>query len=89
VRKDIDITKFDAEVLSGSAWLQFTPGEHGSFIDPRTPEDKDDDKATVASLDKQKIYAAVTTEMQCQAANFLATNGTYLPIGCSKPATKE
>jgi hypothetical protein len=24
--------------------------------------------------------------MQCQAANFFATNGTFLPVGCSKPA---
>lgn len=84
-RKDIDITKFDAENLSGSAWFQFTPGEHGSYIDPRAPEDKDNDASTVASSDKQKIYAAVTTEMQCQAAAFFKTNGAVIPVGCSKP----
>lgn len=29
--------------------------------------------------------AAVTTEMQCQSAAFLASNGTAVPVGCSKP----
>ena len=85
-KKEIDINNFNKENLTTSAWLQFTPGEHGSYIDPRAPEDKDSDAATVASDAKKAAYAAVTTEMQCQAANFFATNGTFLPVGCSKPA---
>jgi hypothetical protein len=85
-RKEIDINNFNKEDLKTSAWLQFTLGEHGSYIDPRAPEDKDSDAATVASDAKKEAYAAVTTEMQCQAANFFATNGTFLPVGCSKPA---
>ncbi len=28
--------------------------------------------------------AGVTVEMQCQTVNFLASNGTLLPLGCSK-----
>jgi hypothetical protein len=85
-KKEIDINNFNKENLTTSAWLQFNQGSHGSYIDPRAPEDKDSDAATVASDAKKAAYAAVTTEMQCQAANFFATNGTFLPVGCSKPA---
>jgi hypothetical protein len=54
-RKEIDINNFNKEDLKTSAWLQFTLGEHGSYIDPRAPEDKDSDAATVASDAKKKL----------------------------------
>ncbi|WP_295686464.1 hypothetical protein [uncultured Nevskia sp.] len=49
--------------------VQFADGNHGSILDP--------------GLDATS--AAVTCEMQRQAASFLASNGTALPLGGSCP----
>jgi hypothetical protein len=51
--------------VSGSTWVLFNQGAHGSLLDPTS-------------------NAGVTVEMQCQTVNFLASNGTFLPLGCSK-----
>lgn len=49
--------------------VQFADGSHGSILDPSG----------------SATNAAVTCEMQRQAASFLATNGTVLPIGGACP----
>ena len=66
-RKTLDMATLTKTNVSGSTWVLFNQGAHGSLLDPTS-------------------NAAVTVEMQCQTVNFLASNGTFLPLGCSKPA---
>ncbi len=60
------------ELLSGSHWVQFDDGNHGSILLPRTQDPTED---------------AAFVEMQRQVANFLASNGACLPVGgnCPQP----
>jgi pimeloyl-ACP methyl ester carboxylesterase len=62
----------EPQFLSGSQWLQFDAGNHGSILQPSTPNPSDD---------------PVFVEMQRQVANFLASNGACLPLGgnCPQP----
>ena len=66
-RKTLDMATLTKTNVSGSTWVLFNQGAHGSLLDPTS-------------------NAAVTVEMQCQTVNFLASNGAFLPLGCSKPA---
>lgn len=64
-RKTLDMATLTKTNLSGSTWVLFNQGAHGSLLDPTS-------------------NAAVTVEMQCQTVSFLASNGAFLPLGCSK-----
>ncbi|MEN8720328.1 MAG: alpha/beta fold hydrolase [Oceanococcaceae bacterium] len=57
-------------VLSGSQWVQFDQGNHGSILSPTTADPNAD---------------PVFVEMQRQVANFLASNGVCLPLGSDCP----
>lgn len=71
-KKEIDITNVNKQNLSGGAWVQMNQGTHGSLINPAAPTGGD-----------PAIFLAVTTELQCQTATFLASG--IIPVGCSKP----
>lgn len=79
-RKDLDMATLNKENVSGSTWLQFNQGTHGSLINPAAPTG---DAATDA---EKAAFLAITTEMQCQTVSFLASGGAIVPVGCSKPA---
>ena len=77
-KKEIDIATVTKQNLTGSSWLQFNQGTHGSLINPAAPTG---DTATDA---EKATFLSITTEMQCQTVNFLATGGAVVPVGCSK-----
>jgi len=61
--------------VTGFTVTQFTEGEHSSLLEP-------DDSVTGASQPNSN-FLPVTAEMQCEAAGFLASGGSYVPVGCS------
>ena len=54
------------------ALVQFTAGTHGSLLSPAVP-------SSACNADAA-LYGAVTLEMQTEMANFMGSNGRYLPI---------
>lgn len=60
------------DILTGGQWVRFDQGNHGSILQPTTPNPADD---------------PVFVEMQRQVANFLASDGACLPLGgnCPQP----
>lgn len=57
------------------ALVQFTAGTHGSLLSPAVP-------SSACNADAS-LYGAVTLEMQTEMANFMGSNGRYLPINNS------
>ncbi len=57
------------------ALVQFTAGTHGSLLSPAVP-------SSACNADAA-LYGAVTLEMQTEMANFMGSNGRYLPINNS------
>ena len=80
-QKVIDMATLAKSTATGSVWVKFMQGTHGSLLNPTHPN---------ASASAEKAtFLAITTEMQCQTASYLKsstlTTVPVLPIGCSKP----
>jgi len=90
-KKVVDMSTLAKSTATGSTWVFFKQGKHGSVLSPTHPKDEDRnakgelDETTVATAEEKATFLAITTEMQCQTVNFVASNGAVLPIGCSKP----
>ncbi len=78
-KKELDMATLAKSNSFGSTWVQFNQGSHGSLLSPAHP------KGEAATTEEKALFLAITTEMQCQTASFLATSGAVVPIGCSKP----
>jgi pimeloyl-ACP methyl ester carboxylesterase len=90
-KKVVDMSTLAKSTATGSTWVLFNQGKHGSLLSPIHPKDEDRnakgelDETTVATAEEKATFLAITTEMQCQTVSFVASNGAVLPIGCSKP----
>ncbi len=81
-QKVIDMATLVKSTATGSVWVKFMQGTHGSLLNPTHPN--------ASATDAEKAtFLAITTEMQCQTASYLKsstlTTVPVLPIGCSKP----
>ena len=81
-QKVIDMATLAKSTATGSVWVKFMQGTHGSLLNPTHPN--------ASATDAEKAtFLAITTEMQCQTASYLKSSTLMtvpvLPIGCSKP----
>lgn len=78
-KKELDMATLTKSNAVGSTWVQFNQGAHGSLLNPAHP------KGDAATAEEKATFLAITTEMQCQTASFLATSGAVVQVGCSLP----